>query len=62
MWGEHRVESVIDVWCEAPVQKAWRELADSAIEEADRKSKWAGTEYWFVIGEFDEFFCPLYSN
>lgn len=45
------VDALVDVWCEAPVLKTqWRELADSAILEEDRKGKWAGTEYWFVMG------------
>lgn len=45
------VEAIVDVWCEAPVQKAaWKELADSAVNEEDRKVKWGGLEYWFVMG------------
>lgn len=44
------VEAIVDVYCEAPVQKAWRELADSALVPADRAEKWAGIEYWFVMG------------
>ncbi|KZT65509.1 Metallo-dependent hydrolase [Daedalea quercina L-15889] len=45
------VDAIIDVWCEAPVLKAqWRELADSALSEEDRRRDWAGTEYWFVMG------------
>ena len=47
------VDAIVDVWCEAPVLKAqWRELADSALSEEDRRDKWAGTEYWFVMGAF----------
>jgi TatD DNase family protein len=45
-----RVEAIVDVWCEAPVDKMWRELADSAIKEEDRKEKWGGVEYWFAMG------------
>ena len=49
--GRHSIQSIVDVWCEAPLQKAWKELADSALEEAERKERWSGTEYWFAIGE-----------
>ncbi|TFY83925.1 hypothetical protein EWM64_g99 [Hericium alpestre] len=44
------VEAIIDVWCEAPVQKAWREVADSALTEEGRAQVWGGIEYWFVMG------------
>ncbi|KAJ3775750.1 hypothetical protein FB446DRAFT_785756 [Lentinula raphanica] len=50
MYAGKRVEAVIDVWCEAPVRKLWKEFADSALHEEDRKSKWGGVEYWFVMG------------
>lgn len=40
------VHALVDVWCEAPVMPAWRELADSAGDAA----KWGDTEYWFVMG------------
>lgn len=46
MYAGRNVEAVVDVWCEAPVRKAWRELADAALE----KEKWGGMEYWFVMG------------
>ncbi|KAL0948750.1 hypothetical protein HGRIS_008883 [Hohenbuehelia grisea] len=46
----HRVEAVVDVWCEAPVRAIWRELADSAVSEDDRAQKWGGTEYYFAMG------------
>jgi TatD DNase family protein len=45
-----KVTALVDVWCEAPVQKMWKEIADSAITEQDRKDKWHGLEYWFVMG------------
>jgi len=45
-----KVTSLVDVWCEAPVQKAWKEIADSAITPQDRNDKWCGVEYWFVMG------------
>ncbi|KAJ8495583.1 hypothetical protein ONZ45_g12790 [Pleurotus djamor] len=44
------VESVVDVWCEAPVRKLWKEFADSALTEEDRRNKWGSLDYWFVIG------------
>ena len=44
------VEAIVDVYCEAPVTRAWRELADSALSLEDRQSKWNGMEYWFVMG------------
>ncbi|TDL18207.1 hydrolase [Rickenella mellea] len=51
MYDGKGVESMVDVWCEAPVQKEWKELADSALSEELRKEKWNGIEYWFVMGE-----------
>lgn len=46
-----KVEAIIDVWCEAPVQKKiWKEIADSALREEQRKREWGGIEYWFVMG------------
>lgn len=46
-----KVESIIDVWCEAPVQKKiWKEIADTALTEEQRKREWGGIEYWFVMG------------
>ncbi|TFL03775.1 Metallo-dependent hydrolase [Pterulicium gracile] len=47
---EQNVQSIVDVWCEAPVEKEWKELADSAVGEEERKEKWGGVEYWFVMG------------
>lgn len=49
-YRDRRVEAIVDVWCEAPVQKLWREFADSALTAEDRASKWGGTEYYFVMG------------
>ena len=51
------VTTVVDVWCEAPVQKVWREIADSALVEEDRKERWGELEYWFVMGA-----CPSPPN
>jgi TatD DNase family protein len=47
-----KVAALVDVWCEAPVQRIWKEVADSAIAESDRAEKWGGLEYWFVMGAF----------
>ena len=45
------VDALVDVWCEAPVMKTqWKDLADSAVAEESRRTKWAGIEYWFVMG------------
>jgi hypothetical protein len=45
------VDAVVDVWCEAPVQKMWREFADSALTVESRERNWGGIEYWFVMGK-----------
>jgi len=45
-----KVTALVDVWCEAPVQSVWKEIADSAIAVQDREDKWRGLEYWFVMG------------
>ena len=47
LYQGRKVESIIDVWCEAPVQTIWRELADSAM---NKDEQWGGIEYWFVMG------------
>ncbi|KAI4527735.1 Metallo-dependent hydrolase [Schizophyllum commune Loenen D] len=49
-YNDKHVEAIVDVWCEAPVQKLWREFADSALTAEDRAGKWGGTEYYFVMG------------
>lgn len=46
----HVVRSIVDVWCEAPVRKEWKELADSAITEEQRAQNWLGMDYHFVMG------------
>ncbi|EPQ52929.1 Metallo-dependent hydrolase [Gloeophyllum trabeum ATCC 11539] len=48
--SRHKVEAIVDVWCEAPVQKVWKELADSALTAEGRRDNWGGIEYWFVMG------------
>lgn len=50
MYKGRNVAAIVDVWCEAPVQKIWKEFADSACEGAEGKEKWGGLEYWFVMG------------
>ncbi|THH29443.1 hypothetical protein EUX98_g4738 [Antrodiella citrinella] len=53
--SEHpsKVEAIVDVWCEAPVTKTWKEIADSALTEESRRDLWGGIEYWFVIDEVE---------
>jgi len=46
MYADRNVEAVVDVWCEAPVRKLWKEFADSASD----MEKWGGLQYWFVMG------------
>ena len=46
MYEGRNVASVVDVWCEAPVHKQWKEYADAAQD----KEKWGGLEYFFVMG------------
>ncbi|CAL1707858.1 unnamed protein product [Somion occarium] len=46
LYEGRNVEAIIDVWCEAPVLKAWKEIADSS----ENKELWCGLEYWFVMG------------
>jgi TatD DNase family protein len=45
-----KVEALVDVWCEAPVRRVWKEIADSAITVEDRKDKWGELQYWFIMG------------
>lgn len=44
------VKTLIDVWCEPPILKSWKEIADSALTEDLRAEKWGGLDYWFVMG------------
>ncbi|KAI0779645.1 hypothetical protein C8Q74DRAFT_1199416 [Fomes fomentarius] len=46
----HSVDAIVDVYCEAPEHETWKEVADSALTVEDRKEKWGGLEYWFVMG------------
>ncbi|KAL0056648.1 hypothetical protein AAF712_016745 [Marasmius tenuissimus] len=50
MYEGKQVDAIVDVWCEAPVQRLWKEFADSALTEEDRRAKWGGLEYWFAMG------------
>lgn len=49
----HSVDAIVDVYCEAPEHETWKEVADSALTVEDRKDKWGGLEYWFVMGTRD---------
>lgn len=49
--SRHRTEAIVDVWCEAPVTPTWKEIADSCLSDTERKEKWGGVEYWFVMGK-----------
>jgi len=40
-------KAIVDVWCEAPVVRMWKEIADLAVEESE---KWGGVDYYFVMG------------
>lgn len=55
MYEGRNVEAVVDVWCEAPVQKLWKTFADSALTPEDRQSHWGGIDYWFAMGELAVF-------
>jgi len=51
MYHGRGVEAIVDVWCDAPIQKTeWREIADSALTEEERERDWGGMQYWFVMG------------
>jgi TatD DNase family protein len=49
MYEGRNVESIVDVWCEAPVNLQWKEFADSSLKPEDGRRLW-GLEYWFVMG------------
>jgi hypothetical protein len=48
MYEGRNVEAIVDVWCEAPVLKEWKELAEAALDE----QRWGETQYYFVMGAF----------
>ncbi|CAA7265634.1 unnamed protein product [Cyclocybe aegerita] len=45
LYEGRNVEAVVDVWCDAPVKKVWREYADAGVD-----GKWGGMGYWFAMG------------
>lgn len=49
-YGGRNIKAIVDVWCEPPMPRMWKELADSAIAPEDRALKWGGIDYWFVMG------------
>ncbi|KAL0057039.1 hypothetical protein AAF712_016340 [Marasmius tenuissimus] len=54
MYEGKQVDAIVDVWCEAPVQRLWKEFADSALTEEDRRTKWGGLEYWCASISFGQ--------
>ena len=50
LYARRNIETIVDVWCDASVKTMWKEFADSALTEEDRKMRWVGIEYWFVMG------------
>ena len=50
MYEGRNVESIVDVWCDAPVNKLWKEFADAALNLEDGQRLWGGLKYWFVMG------------
>ncbi|KAF9033562.1 hypothetical protein BJ165DRAFT_1515121 [Panaeolus papilionaceus] len=47
LYDGRNVKAIVDVWCEAPISKKWKEYADAAL---DPSNPWNGIEYWFAIG------------
>ncbi|KAM0754802.1 Metallo-dependent hydrolase [Meredithblackwellia eburnea MCA 4105] len=45
----HGITHVVDVWCEAPMVKNWREVVDS-LSELNKDDKDEGMKYSFVVG------------
>ena len=62
LYRGHNVDAIVDVYCEAPVQAIWKELADSALTEEDRKEKWGGLDYWFVMGARGTILSSFFTN
>ncbi|KAM5531077.1 hypothetical protein V8D89_015242 [Ganoderma adspersum] len=50
LYKDRGVDAIVDVYCEAPKLKTWKEIADSALTEEGRRELWGGLEYWFVMG------------
>ena len=59
---KHRTAAIVDVWCEAPVTKEWKELADSALDATARRETWGGVEYWFVMGACSRSSCLVWPG
>ena len=56
MYEGHNVEAIMDIWCDAPVQKLWKTFTDLALTPEDRQSHWGGIEYWFALGKLAVFY------
>ncbi|KAJ8089488.1 hypothetical protein PM082_014740 [Marasmius tenuissimus] len=54
MYEGEKVDVIVDVWCEAPVQRLWKEFADSALTKEDRRTKWDRLEYWHNAKEYTD--------
>lgn len=50
LYKDRGVDAIVDVYCEAPEHKTWKEIADSALTDQGRRELWGGLEYWFVMG------------
>jgi TatD DNase family protein len=48
MYENRNIEALVDIWCEAPVQKMWKEFAGAALDEKEKK--WGNIKYWFALG------------
>jgi len=48
MYKNRNIEALVDIWCEAPVRKMWKEFADAAVDEKEKK--WGNIQYWFALG------------
>ncbi|KAJ3513074.1 hypothetical protein NLJ89_g3150 [Agrocybe chaxingu] len=45
LYEGRNVKAVVDVWCDAPVKKLWREYADAGVD-----GRWGAIGYWFAMG------------
>lgn len=50
LYEGRKVEAIVDVWCEAPQSKLWKEFADAALTPEGTLKNWSGIEYWFAMG------------
>lgn len=57
MYQNHNIEALVDIWCDAPVRKVWKEFADAAVDEQEKK--WGNIQYWFALGAFVTQTCSL---